>query len=94
MAFTKLAQILPKRIAHYGLEQEATSAQVCFEAKKAAPGRFEPISFKNDVLTIKVKNSLAAQELQAEKDKIIDKINQRLKHLSTKLEVKKIRFRV
>lgn len=89
MSFTKLSKILPVRIAHYGLSKQATASQVCFIAAKFSNNRFEPVSFKNNTLVIKVNSPLASQELQADKEKIINQINQKLGQDL----VKKLRFR-
>lgn len=66
------------------------AARVCEQARVAANGRFNVLSFRDGLLTVGVKNSGEAANLQLESNQIIDNIN---KELGEEI-VKRLRFKI
>lgn len=66
--FEKVSQILPKK-------RILVAARICYEAEKLD---LNPISFSDGVLTLSVKNSSEASELQFKKSEILEKINKKI----------------
>lgn len=86
----KIDQLLDKQTRKYGVYNQAEASRICFEAQKIYKDLFRPLSFKNGVLTILVKNSIKAQEIQLQSHKIIEKINKKIGSPA----VKRLKFRV
>jgi len=86
----KIKNILVGSKSRYNIAVEMNASRICYVAKEASDGVFEPISFKDGLLTIKAANSIVAQEIQLESTQIIKKINQKL----GKNMVDRIRFKI
>jgi len=76
--FEKADNILNRHANRYGLKKSLDAAMICFKAKEVANSMFEPISFRNGILKVKVENSIKAQEIQLNSSQIIKKINQKV----------------
>jgi len=74
--FEQLGDLMPKQLRKNSIYNQAQAARICYEAKKLYGYLFEPISFKNGVLKVSVPNGIVAQEVQAQSEEIIKKINQ------------------
>lgn len=72
------------------LKKPLQAAKVCEEARKQAHARYEVISFRDGLLTIGIKNSSQAMEIQMQSQNIIEGINREL----GKEMVKKIRYKI
>lgn len=72
------------------LQKPLEAARICGAARTLARGRFEVISFKQGLLTLAISNSSQAANLQAENQKIIKEINQKIGERA----VKNIRFKI
>lgn len=71
---------LKKRLNARNLGQIAQSSYICEKARIIGKEYFFiPISFKNKLLTIEVKDNYVAQEIQFKKEEIIKKINLQIK---------------
>lgn len=89
--FEKVDEIIDRRAKYYGLHDQIEAARICFEAKRLYTIQLEPISFKNGILTVSVKKSTEAQELQFKEKEVIKKLNQKIgqevvKHLKFRLK--------
>jgi len=78
MESESIGDILARRLKHYGLGQAAQAAHICAIAKKLSKGDFEPVSFKNGILKIKVASPEKAHLLHLKRGKIISEINHKL----------------
>ena len=83
-------EILKKRFSHYGLGKIAQASLVCQRAQEVAADKYQVISFKKGVLSLKVQSSAAACELRLCQTELIEKINQALPSPM----VEKLKFRV
>lgn len=83
-------KILNARANKYGLKNVADAARICFEAKAVSDGEFEPISFRNGILTISVANNILASKIQMKSSSIIKKINQKVGGE----KIKRVKFRI
>lgn len=72
------------------LSKPLTAAKVCDAARTCIDTRASVISFRDGLLTLGVEDSSQANNLQAESDSIIKKINQKLGHVL----VRKLRFKI
>ena len=72
------------------LQKPLQAAKICAAARSQAHSRFEVVSFRGGLLTLAVGSSSEAANLQAESQKIIDEINQKLGENS----VRNIRFKI
>lgn len=76
--FEKINNVVFRQANKHGFRNQAAAARICFEAKRLYSDLFEPISFKNSVLTVGVENSFQAQEVQFKQKEIIEKINNKI----------------
>lgn len=95
MSLEQAKNILSKILRSKGLSSQAQAAWVCREAEFILARTFKDsgtqvVSFSNGVLTVDAPTSGWAQEIQLREEKLIKKINQRIK---MKL-VKRIRIRM
>ncbi|OGD66582.1 hypothetical protein A3F08_00220 [Candidatus Berkelbacteria bacterium RIFCSPHIGHO2_12_FULL_36_9] len=88
--FEPIGDLMPKQLKRNSIYAAAQAARICFEAKTLYGHLFEPISFKNGVLTISCGNNIEAQNIQFKSQEIIKKIN-----LKIGLQmIERIKFRV
>lgn len=85
-----ITHLLKQRMAHYGLGMQYEASLVCDAAKKVSDGRFEPVSFKDGALKVRVPNASRAHLVRLGQDQIISKVNQVL----GEEKVEKIRFEI
>jgi len=76
LLFEQLGDLMPKQLRKNSIYGQAQAARICFEAKKLYGHLFEPISYKNGILKVSVPNGIVAQNVQAQSEEIIKKINQ------------------
>lgn len=74
----KVSKLLLKNMSKKGLGGAAVSSQICFYADKWGKGRFSTISFTQGTLKLAVSNSSLAQELDMEKQKLMDYIEEKI----------------
>lgn len=95
--FTDLRRHLNKKIKQLGIQDQVEAALVCEAWGKAVVSVFgkegskntKALFFKNNILTIQVKNSSWASELKMRQNKLLEEINKKL----DKEIVKGIKFR-
>jgi hypothetical protein len=90
MSFLKLSKLLDKKIKKKGSPNLFLCSLVCYQALKSGEGLFEPISFKDGTLLVRVSDSSSASTVQLSQAQIIEKINQKL----GQEVVKKIRIKI
>ena len=73
-----VGKVLERRLKSFGLEKQVRSARVCEVAKELSQGEYEPISFRNGILKIRVDSDMRAHLLKLRQVKILEKINHRL----------------
>lgn len=96
--FKHIKNILPSSLSRYGIDRQAQAAFVCFLFEKIIKEELggevhkncQPLSFKNGILKIQVKNSVLASEIQLNQSKIINKINKEI----GKEVVRRLQFRL
>ena len=54
------------------------AAQICDTARGLADGRFDVLSFKDGLITLRVSSAPAAADLQLQSQKIINSINEKV----------------
>lgn len=86
----KINKSLEKILRSYGIFEQAESAYICYVANEIAAGKFAAHSFKNGLLTLLVKDSYQAQEINFNQRTIIEAINNKI----GKEKVQRIRFRI
>jgi hypothetical protein len=75
----RISKLLLPALSRKGLAGTATSAQICFYAKKWGKGRFSAISYSKGTLKLSCRSSSAAQDLDMEREKLMDHINTKMK---------------
>ena len=75
----RISKLLLPSLSKKGLAGTATSAQICFYAEKWGKGRFTAISYSKGTLKLSCRSSSAAQDLDMEREKLIDHINSKIK---------------
>lgn len=78
MKSESVGDILARRLKHYGLGRAAQAAHVCGVARKLSEGEFEPVSFRNGILKIRVDSNVRAHLLRLKQGKIISAVNDEL----------------
>jgi len=86
----KLNEFLRHNPKYRALQKPLKAARICEVAREYSKGRFEVISFRAGLLTVGVSSSAEAANLQAESQKIIDEINQKIGENS----VERLRFKI
>ncbi len=86
----KIDHFLRHNPKYKSLQKPLEAARICGVARELAQGRFEVVSFKEGLLTLAVSNSSEAANLQAESQKIMNEINQKVGDIA----VKNIRFKI
>lgn len=101
--FTDLKRHLEKKINQLGIKKKVQASLVCEAAEKAIVENFgkealkfiHPKFFRNESLTLEVKSSPWASEVQNKSQEILDQINKNpLLGQGKKRVVKRIQFRV
>lgn len=87
--FEPIGEILKRSIANKNDALALKSAAVLEIVKKNSQDRFQPISFREGVLTVRAKNAAEAANLRLESEEILAKLNRALKKdLIEKLVIK------
>lgn len=84
----KIGDLLQGRLRSFGLGKAAQAARVCEVAGQIGKGDFEPISYKNGILKVKVDSDSRAHLVLLKSEEILAKINHQLERKI----VHKIRF--
>ena len=74
----KVGKLLLKNMSKKGLGGAAVSSEICFYADKWGKARFQTISYTRGTLKLAVSNSSVAQDLDMEKEKLMDYVNQKV----------------
>jgi len=72
------------------LQKPLEAAEICDSARTLARGRFDVVSYRQGLLTVAVRNSGEAANLQLESQKIIDNINKKCGRIA----VRNIRIKI
>lgn len=79
-----LDSLLSKRLNKLGLSKELQAAYIVSQANIIANGRFTAIRFARGILTISCPNSITANEIRYDSEKIINEINEKIKPTTIK----------
>lgn len=90
MKMQKINKILAHNPRYGRYKKPLEAAGICEAARGLSRGRFEVVSFNNALLTLSVKNSSEAANLQAESQNLIDELNKKI----GKKAVERIRFKI
>ena len=88
--WSKVSKLIERKTKKKGQSDVFLASLVCYTALKSSEGLFKPISFKNGVLLVSVKNSSFAASVQLSQAQIIERINQKL----GKEVVKRMRIKI
>ena len=86
----KIKKLLHSNRRYQSFQRRLEAARICQTACELSSRQFEVVSFKNGLLTLAVDSSAQAANLQSEKNKIIEKINQKI----GERVVERIRFKI
>ena len=86
----KINRIISNNPRYGRYKKPLMAAGICGKARELSRGRFGVISFKNALLTLSVKNSSEAANLQLESENLIDELNKKIGRKA----VERIRFKI
>lgn len=67
---------LKKRLAKYGLTEQAEAARICALAESTSEGAWGVVSYKDGILKIRTISNDQAYLIKIDSEKVISKINQ------------------
>lgn len=88
-ALTKIEYALKAKTKKGGKSNIFTASMICFYALEVSEGLYQPLCFKNGILSVAVANPASASNIMLSQNAICEKINERI---GTNL-VKKIRIK-
>ena len=76
--FQSIDKLVQKKIRNLSIEKSAQSGHVCFIAKNILDSDSSPFSFSKGILSVQVKDNIAAQEIKFRERQIIERINAKI----------------